>query len=310
MKKMTRFLVDCFGGDNPPAILKGVSMFKNNYPSAQVMLVGNREEIFVICSENGIRLHNVEIINCESYITGEDNPTEVLKARRNSSMTVGLNALVEKKADVFVSSGNSGALLVGTSLIVRKMPSVRRIAFATVIPKFKGQFLFLDSGANSDCQAEILEQFAEMSSDYEIRVMKISSPKIGLLNIGTETHKGDALRRQTFDLLNSNKKIDFIGNVEPNSVFFSDCDILISDGFCGNIFLKTIEGMVKIYMKLMQNDEKLIDFLETQDHVYLNPKKFAEESYSILLGANLPVIKLHSSVDANGVFNFLRSYKI
>lgn len=310
MKKVTRFLVDCFGGDNPPAILRGVSMFKNNYPDAQVILVGNREKIFVICHENGIRLHNVEIINCEDHITGEDKPTEVLKAERNLSMTVGLNALVEKKADVFISSGNSGALLVGTSLIVKKMPNVRRIAFATVIPKFKGQFLFLDSGANSDCQADMLEQFAEMSFEYAQKTMQISNPKLGLLNIGTESHKGDLLRKQAFNLLESNREINFIGNVEPNSVFFNDCDILISDGFCGNIFLKTIEGMVKIYMKLMQNDEKLIDFLETQDHVYLNPKKFAEKSYSILLGASLPVIKLHSSVDSNGVFNFLRSYRI
>jgi len=139
---MTRFLVDCFGGDNPPAILRGVSMFKNNYPDVQVILVGNREKIFVICHENGIRLHNVEIINCEDHITGEDKPAEVLKAERNLSMTVGLNALVEKKADVFISSGNSGALLVGTSLIVKKCRMFEELLLQLLFRNLKGSFCF------------------------------------------------------------------------------------------------------------------------------------------------------------------------
>ena len=190
-----------------------------------MLVVGNKETISILCRENNINLHNVEIINCDDYITSEDKPTEVLKTERNLSITVGLNTLVEKKADVFVSSGNSGALLVGTSLIVKRIPNVRRIAFATVIPKFKGRFLFLDSGANSDCQAETLEQFAEMSFDYAIKTMKIPNPKIGLLNIGTESHKGDSLKQQTYDVLGMNKGINFIVHVEPSSIFFNDCHI-------------------------------------------------------------------------------------
>ena len=307
---MTKFLVDAFGGDNYLSMLKGIYTLKKERPDLQIILVGNKIKILDICNKNNIKLNNIEIIDCDSEITNEDNPVDIFKSNKNFSMKVGLKALAEKKADVFVSSGNSGALLVGTSLIVKKAKNIRRIAFATVIPKLKGNFLFLDSGANTRCEPEMLEQFAEMSSDYAKKNMKISNPKLGLLNIGTESHKGDEIRKQTFNLLKLNKKINFIGNIEPNSIFFSDCDILISDGFSGNIFLKTIEGMVKVYMNLMQNNNNLLNFLKTQKHVYLNPKKFAESSYSVLMGANFPVIKLHSSIDSYGVFNFFNSYKV
>ena len=307
---MTRFLVDCFGGDNPYDLLKGIAMIKKKYPDFPVILVGNKIKLSVIFKDIKFSSRNIEIIDCEDEINSGDDPKKILSSKKNSSMAVGLRMLAEKKADVFVSSGNSGALLIGTSIIIKKMLGVRRIAFETFIPKFDGKFLFLDSGANSDCQPEILNQFAEMSFNYAQKIMKISNPKVGLLNIGTENHKGDDLRKQAFKLLKSNKKINFIGNIEPSSIFFSDCDILISDGFSGNIFLKTIEGAIKVYMNLLLSDDKLKDFLETQDHVYLNPKKFAEESYSILMGANLPVIKLHSSINRDGIFNFLSSYKI
>lgn len=302
---ITKFLVDVFGADSPFEMLKGVCMAKRENPDIQVELVGNRKKIFEICKKNNLDIGKIVINDSETEITNEDNPKEIIKSKKNSSMAIGLMLLSQKKADVFVSSGNSGALLIGTGLIVKKAPNIRRIAFATYIPKFDGSFLFLDSGANAQCTPEILNEFANMASRYATEVNKIKNPKVGILNIGVEEHKGDELRKETFRLLKYNQNIKFIGNVEPNSAFFGDCDILISDGFCGNIFLKTIEGMVRVYMKLLDYNK---NFSESTKHVYLNPKRFAEESYSVLMGANLPVIKLHSAVSYNGLARFLCCY--
>ena len=302
-----KILIDAFGGDNSPLeILKGVEFAKGENKNLNLSLVGNERKIKEILFINKIKLDEINIINCETEITNNDHPTEIFESKKGSSMAVGLSCLASGEFDVFVSAGNSGALLVGTSLIVKRAPGVRRIAFAPFIPKTKGDFLFLDAGANAQCTPEILVQFAHMANDYLKKSFGILNPKVALLNIGSEEKKGDSLRKETHEILKKSG-LNFIGNIEPDQVFFGDCNIVVTDGFCGNIFLKTIEGAVKLFMKLLKNDEKISEALQNQENVYLNPKKFAEVSYATLLGANHPVIKLHSSIDAFGLCKFLTS---
>lgn len=304
---MKKIIVDAFGGDSPLDVIEGAVLSSKERKDIEISLVGNRNKILKLAEKSKLNLESVSIIDCESEIENTDNPMSIVESKKNSSMAIGLQYLAQKKADIFVSTGNSGALLVGTSLIVKKSPGIRRIAFAPFIPKLNGKFLFLDAGANSQCSAEILYQFAVMGSEHLKKFSEIKSPKVALLNIGFENHKGDNLRKEAFQILSSSNEINFIENMEPNNVFFSDCDVLVSDGFNGNIFLKTIEGMVKVFMSLIKKDTNGLKFLESQEHIYLNPKKFAEASYSNLLGANARVIKLHSSISKFGISNFLNS---
>ena len=304
---MKKIIVDAFGGDSPLDVIEGAVLSSKARKDIEISLVGNEEKISELAKKNNLNIENVSIIDCESEIENTDDPMSIVESKKNSSMAIGLQYLAQKKADIFVSTGNSGALLVGTSLIVKKSPGIRRIAFAPFIPKLSGKFLFLDAGANSQCSAEILHQFAVMGSEHLKKFSGVKSPKVALLNIGFENHKGDNLRKEAFQILSSSNEINFIGNMEPNNVFFSDCDVLVSDGFNGNIFLKTIEGMVKVFMSLIKKDTNGLKFLESQEHIYLNPKKFAVASYSNLLGANERVVKLHSSISKFGISNFLNS---
>lgn len=303
---MKRILVDAFGGDNAPLdVLEGVLESRKKC-DINISVVGNKNKIDQISKENNLNIENLEIIDCKTEIAGNDDPMEILKSKSESSMAVGLFSLSQKKFDVFVSAGNSGALLVGTNMIVKRAPNIRRIAFAPIIPKLEGKFLLLDAGANAQCSSEILHQFAFMGVDYFKSISNVENPKVGLLNIGSEDNKGDNLRKETYQLLKSSN-LNFIGNIEPNDILFGDCDVVVSDGFSGNIFVKSIEATIKTLICLFKKDKNNLDFLKNNEHTYLNQKKFAQESYSVLLGANNPVIKLHSSIKSSSLCEFLIS---
>lgn len=303
---MTKILIDSFGGDNAPVdILKGVLESKEKC-DINISVVGNKDKIEKISQENKFDIKNLEIVDCKTEISGNDDPMEILKSKSDSSMAVGLSMLSQGKFDVFVSAGNSGALLVGTNMIVKRAPDVRRIAFAPIVPKLHGNFLLLDAGANAQCSAEILHQFAFMGVNYFKTISNIENPKVGLLNIGSEENKGDNLRKETYQLLKSSN-LNFIGNIEPTEILTGDCNVVVSDGFSGNIFVKSIEGTIKTLIYLFKKDGKNLDFLKNNEHTYLNQKKFAQESYSVLLGANRPVIKLHSSINSSSLREFLIS---
>ena len=303
---MTKILIDAFGGDNAPIdILKGVLDAKKRC-NIDISIVGNKDKITKLADDNKLNIENLEIINCKTEISGNDDPMEILKSKSESSMAVGLSVLSQGNFDVFVSAGNSGALLVGTNMIVKRAPNIRRIAFAPIVPKLNGNFLLLDAGANAQCSAEILHQFAFMGADYFKTISNIENPKVGLLNIGSEDNKGDNLRKETYQLLKSSD-LNFIGNIEPTEILTGDCNVVVSDGFSGNIFIKSIESTIKALVYLFKKDSKNLEFLKNNEHTYLNKKKFAQESYSILLGANRPVIKLHASIDSLSLCEFLIS---
>ena len=303
---MSKILVDAFGGDYAPLdVIKGVLLSKEKC-EIDVSLVGNKNKIRGIAEDNELDINKLKIIDCETEITGNDDPMEILKSKSGSSMSVGLHELSEGNFDIFVSAGNSGALLVGTNMIVKRAPGIRRIAFAPIVPKLKGNFLLLDAGANAQCSSEILHQFAFMGVDYFKKINNLENPKVGLLNIGSEENKGDSLRKETYQLLKSSN-LNFIGNIEPTDILLGDCDVVISDGFSGNIMIKSIEATIKTLVYLLKKDISNLEFLKNNEHTYLNQKKFAQESYSVLLGANRNVIKLHSSINSSSLCEFLVS---
>ena len=295
-------LIDAFGGDYAPLeIIKGVSECIRKC-HCDISLVGNRNKINQVANENNLIIDDLKIIDCETEITGSDDPMEIIKSKKESSMAVGLSYLSQGKADLFISAGNSGALLVGTNMIVKRAPGIRRIAFAPIIPKLQGNFLLLDAGANAQCTPEILYQFAIMGSDYYKSLKKIDNPKVALLNIGSEEHKGDPLRKETYQLLKSSNELNFIGNMEPPEILTGDCDVVVADGFSGNIFVKSIEGTIKVFANLLKSS-----ISGPSEHTYLNRKKFAQESFSVLLGASAHVIKLHSSIKSSSLCEFIVS---
>lgn len=302
---MSKILIDCFGGDNAPLCVIKAVVSATKESGLNICLVGNKNKIEKISQENNINTSVLEIIDCETEINSDDNPMEILGTKKDSSMAKGLQILSQGKADLFISAGNSGALLTGANMIVKRSDGVRRIAFAPFVPKLEGHFLFLDAGASSQCTGELLYQFALMGSEYLQKSYGVKLPKVALLNIGEEEHKGNQIRKEAYQLIKSSS-LNFVGNVEPSNVLLSDVDVVISDGFSGNIFLKTIEGMIKVFVHLAKQG----DYTKTEsEHVYLNPVKFANGSFATLLGARKKIIKLHSSIREEQLRQFILNLK-
>ena len=240
-----RIIVDAMGGDRAPLeIIKGVYDASKEY-SAHFVLVGDCKQIESIAAENGYDLRHFEIVHTESKITMEDDPLSVVRSKSDSSMSVALKMLADGKGDVVISAGNSGALFTGASLIVRKIKGVKRAAIASLLP-FSPPVLLLDSGANLTVTDDCLEQFALMGSAYMRNCFGIENPRVGLLNNGAEECKGTELHRTAYQRLKAASNINFVGNVEANRVAFDECDVLVTDGFNGNILLKSTEGMGRL----------------------------------------------------------------
>ena len=247
-----KIIIDAFGGDNAPLeIIKGSALAVKDL-GAEIILTGNEAEIKRVASENNISLENIQIEDCDEVITMEDEPIAVRKTKKNSSMAVGFRLLNEGKGDAFISCGNSGALCVGATTIAGRIKGIKRTAFAPVLPSNSGFFMLLDGGANVDARPEMLYQFALMGSVYMERVMGVKNPRIGLANVGTEEHKGNDLYRETFMLL-SDSNLNFVGNVEGRDLSEGVCDVVLCDGFTGNLILKTYEGVAITLMKKMKH---------------------------------------------------------
>lgn len=247
-----KVIIDAFGGDNAPLeILKGSEMAIKEY-DVDIILTGDEEKIKECAKENNISLDRMEIIHADEIISMHDEPRCVVKAKSNSSMAVGLKALSEGKGEAFISAGSTGALVFGSTFIVKRLKGVKRAAFGSAIPTVKGGYFFLmDEGANVDCRPEMLLQFAIMASTYVSCVYGVENPRVGLLNIGTEDTKGGQLQLDTYKLLEK-ADINFIGNVEARELMNGVCDVVVTDGFSGNICLKLIEGVAMSMMKLIK----------------------------------------------------------
>jgi len=306
-----RIIVDVMGGDNAPLeTVKGVCQAAEEF-NASYILVGNKFEIEQVAEENSLDIGKFEIVHTETVITMEDEPLSVMRSKNDSSMSVGLKMLAEGKGDALVSSGNTGALFTGATLIVRKIKGINRAALASVLP-MDPPLLLLDCGANISVTDECLEQFAVMGSAYMKKMYELEAPRVGLLNNGAESHKGTQLQLDTYKRLSAREDINFVGNVEANLVPFDACDVLVTDGFTGNVLLKSTEGMGKMMMQIMKDmySSKVaqVSALVIKKKIDAIKKNFdaTEHGGAPLLGISRPVIKAHGSSNAKAFKNAIR----
>ena len=307
-----RIIVDVMSGDNAPhEILRGVFAADKEF-NASYILVGDKNVITRIAAECEHDIRRFEIVHTKEVITMEDDPICVVRAKKESSMSVGLRLLSEGKGDVFVSAGNSGALFTGASLIVRRIRGIQRAAIASVLP-FDPPVMLLDSGANLVVTEENLAQFAVMGSTYMKNYYGVEDPRVGLLNNGTEECKGTELRVSAYKYLSEYDKINFIGNVESNHLPFDKCDVVVTDGFCGNILLKCVEGMGKMVMgelvKLFKaSPVSMMSAVMVKNKLREIKHKYDPSEYggAPILGIAKPVIKAHGSSNAKAFKNAIR----
>ncbi len=307
-----KILVDAMSGDNAPLeILKGASLAAKEYKEHTIMLVGDQNVISHIAVTNEIDIAGMEIIHADSVISMEDSPISVVRDKRDSSMGVGLKALSKGQVDAFVSAGNTGALITGATIIVKRILGINRPAIASVLP-LNNPVLLMDSGANLTVSADNICQFAFMGAKYMEKIYGIDRPRIGQLNNGSEYNKGNALQIEAYQQL-SDSGLNFVGNIEGKEVPFDVCDVLVSDGFTGNIFLKTIEGMGKFMLKTLKdvfytNIATMVSTLTMKSKIKELKHKFdaSEHGGAPLLGISKPVIKAHGSSDAVAIKNAVR----
>lgn len=310
-----KILIDAMGGDNAPdAVIMGVSQVVDELDDdTELVLIGQEAVLNTRSKEllgKGLKeiSNKISIQNAKEIIVMEDIPTKAIMNKKDSSMVVGFNMLKEGKGDVFISAGNSGALLTGATLLVGRIRGVDRPALAGILPAYHGRLVLMDCGANTNCKPINLLQFAQMSSIYMENTVGIKNPKIGLLNIGTEETKGNDLMKRSYQLLkkySDDLGINFIGNVEGREAFLGGVDAVITDGFTGNNTLKSIEGLGKFVKKSLSESLKkniwtklgaipslpaIKNFAKTMD--------YKEYGGALFLGVKKPVVKAHGSSDA------------
>ena len=242
-----KIIVDAMGGDNAPLeIVRGALNAARARRDLEIILVGREAEVQSSVSQCGGAPDNVSVVSATEVIDMHDDPATAFKVKKDSSITVGLTMLKNGEGNAFVSAGSTGALLSAGTLLVKRVRGIRRAAMAPVIPTAGGHAVLIDCGANAECTVEYLMQFAYLGSFYATRVLGLKSPRVGLLNIGTEDTKGDQLRRDTYAALKEAGDaghLNFIGNIEAKDAIKGGCDVIVADGFSGNVMLKTIEGV-------------------------------------------------------------------
>lgn len=308
-----RVVVDAFGGDNAPLeIIKGAALASKEL-GVDITLVGNQNIIEDVINKENIKFSGqLLIVDTDDVIDMHDDPTTLLKAHSNSSMALAFKELAEDRADAFVSAGSTGAVVVGGTLIVKRIKGIKRPALAGMIPSPNGHYMLMDMGANAECRPEMLCQFGIMASAYLKGVEGKENPTIGLLNIGTEDSKGGELQKESYKLL-SEAPINFVGNVESREMPKGVCDAIITDGFTGNIALKLIEGTATTFFKLVKNalykslKNKLAALVIKKDLYSLKSMMDSTEvGGAPLLGVKKPVIKAHGNSNDKAFKNAIR----
>lgn len=310
-----KIIVDAMGGDNAPeAVVKGCILARDEY-NVNLVLSGKEDVIKGIIEKETNDYTNLDILNADDVITNEDKPVNAIKRKKESSLVKALYAVRDNQADAIVSAGNTGALLTGATVIIGRIGGLERPALAPFLPTDKGFSLMLDVGANADCKPEYLLDFAKMGSIYIKCIMNIDSPKVGLLNIGAEKGKGNKLAIDTYALL-ENSDLNFCGNVEARYVLDGNVDVIVADGFVGNVLLKSIEGTSSYIMQGLKQD-LTSSFISKVGALLVKPslrkfkKRFDYGEYggAMLLGVNAPVIKAHGSSDSVAVKNAIKQTK-
>ena len=315
-----KFAIDVFGGDNAPgAVIEGCVLALDANNDFSLFLAGDEKKIRHELQKYKTDLSRIEIIDAPEIITCDEQPTLAIKRKKNSSMVKALELVAEKKADCFVSAGSSGAILTGATLIVRRMKGVKRPALAPVLPTREGCVLLIDAGANTDSKPSYLQQFALMGKAYMQGVMNIENPRIGLINNGVEAEKGNELTKHTYKLLEQTP-INFAGNCEAREILSGNYDVVVADGFVGNVVLKLLEGLAGTIFgmlkdELTSNTRVKIGALMSKPAFRSIKKKmdYSEYGGAPVLGIDGGIIKAHGSSNAKAIrsaINQARKYVI
>ena len=310
-----KIIVDAMGGDNAPLAPVQGALEAHKRHGIEILLVGRTADILRCVEECGEETlpKGVEIRDASEVVEICDDPATAFKVKKDSSLTVGLNLLKEGQGDAFVSAGSTGALLAGATLLVKRIRGLRRAAMGPLVPVFGGRAVLCDCGANAECTPEYLLQFAYLGSFYAKRVLNVERPRVGMLNIGAEETKGDTLRRETHALLveaHEAGRINYIGSIEANDAAMGGADVIVADGFSGNVFLKTLEGAAKFMMQELK--KVFYTSGKTKVGAMLIKKEMAEMKKMLdpsevggtaFLGISKPVIKAHGSSDARAITN-------
>lgn len=313
MAEITNIALDAMGGDNAPGeIVKGAIDAILKEPNMKVFLVGKEDLINKELSKYQYPKEQLEVVPASEIIEMAEVPTNAIRKKKDSSMVVGMKMVKEGRADAFVSAGNSGAVLVGGQVIVGKIKGVERPPLAPLIPTKKGVSLLVDCGANVDARPSHLVQFAKMGSIYMEHVLGIKDPKVGIVNIGAEEEKGNALVKETFPLLKEEKDINFIGSVEARDIPYGKADVIVCEAFAGNIILKLYEGvgavlLSKVKQGLLSSLRSKIGAVLIKPALKATLKEFDATEYggAPLLGLKGLVVKTHGSSKAKEVTNTL-----
>lgn len=313
-----KVIIDAMGGDFAPQVtVEGALQAVKEY-GTEVILVGRAEKILTCLEEMGIKdlPQGIEIVHAEEVVEAEDNPATVAREKKNSSMAMGLGLLKEDRAAAFISAGNTGALLTSATLIIKRVRGIRRAALAPMIPSGTGGAILMDAGATAECTPEYLLQYAYMGVFFAQRVLDRPNPKVGLLNIGAEPGKGTEMHRETFQLLkqaDAAGRLNFLGNVEAKEAILGGVDVVVTDGFSGNIMLKAFEGTAKLMNEHIKKlftkgvGSKVAAGL-VMGGINEMRREFDpnETGGTMLLGIAKPVIKAHGSSNAFAIKNAVR----
>ncbi|MDO4552180.1 MAG: phosphate acyltransferase PlsX [Bacillota bacterium] len=303
-----RIIVDGMGGDNAPGeIVKGCLQAAALAP----------HEIVIVGDETAVRKEldkhsgggSISVIHASQTIENDEAPVKAVRTKKDSSIVKGLNMVKEKEADLFISAGNSGAIMAGSMFILGRIPGIDRPAIAATFPILsRGAALLADSGANTDCKPRNLLEFATMGSIYAEKVLELPSPRVGLINVGVEASKGPALQKAAYELLELSPSLNFIGNVEAREVPQGCCDVAVCDGFTGNVFLKTMEGMGSAVMRTVKHSLTSDAFSKMGAFLLMGKLRkmkalfdYAEYGGAPILGVRGAVVKMHGSSDARAV---------
>ena len=315
-----RIIVDAMGGDNAPAEIVAGAVQAARELNVEIVLVG-REELVRPCLDKcaGGKDENIRVVNASEVIDMHDDPSTATRIKKDASMTVALHMLAQGEGDAVVSAGSTGALLTGATLIAKRIRGIRRAAMAPVLPNDEKGVLLIDCGANVECTAEYMLQFAYMGSFYSRHILGCENPRVGLLNVGAEDSKGGELQKQTYALLTQadrEGRIRFVGNVEARDVFSGGVDVLVTDGFTGNVLLKSIEGTALFLMKhlklaLMSSKRAKFGALLAGGQIRQLKALFdaGEVGGTAMLGISRAVIKAHGSSDARAFASAIRQAK-
>lgn len=305
-----KLAVDAMGGDNAPeAPIAGVMKALDAFPDLEVILVGDEKQMAPYLTQR----ERLTILHTEEKIEGTDEPVRAVRRKKQASLVLAAKEVKENRADACLSAGNTGALMAAGLFIVGRMDGIDRPALAPTLPTTDGNgFLLIDAGANMDAKPEYLVQYAIMGSVYAEKVRGVKQPRVGLLNVGTEDKKGNELCKQAFPLLKE-APVHFVGNVEARDVLNGVCDVLVTDGFAGNVLLKTVEGTALSIFSMLK-EQLLSSFTSKMGALLLKPQlkqmkaklDYSEYGGAGLFGLKAPVIKAHGSSDPQAFFSAIR----